>query len=59
MGEVLNIMPISRYQRERERIAGPKFTRGIVKLYLVGAGIGLIVGVVWVIAGLLRYHPLW
>jgi hypothetical protein len=52
-------MSISRYQRERERIAGPKFTRGVVKLYLVGAAIGLILGVIAVIVGILRYHPLW
>ena len=52
-------MSISRYQRERERIAGPKFTRGVVRLYLFGAVVGLILGVIWVIVGLLRYHPLW
>ncbi len=52
-------MAISRYQRERERIAGPKFTRGVVTLYLVGAAIGLILGVVAVIVGILRFHPLW
>ncbi len=52
-------MSISRDQRERERIAGPKLTRGVVKLYLIGAAIGLILGAIWVIAGLLHFHPLW
>lgn len=52
-------MPISRDQRERERTAGPRFTRGVVKLYLIGALIGLILGAIWVIAGLLHFHPLW
>ena len=52
-------MPISRYQREREQIAGPKFTRSLVKLYLIAAVVGLIVGVVWVIAGILHFYPLW
>jgi hypothetical protein len=52
-------MAISRYQREGERTAGPKLTRAVVKLYLIGAVIGLIVGVIWVIAGLLHFHPLW
>ena len=52
-------MPISRYQRERERIAGPRLTRGVMRLYLIGGGIGLIIGVIWVIAGILHFHSLW
>ena len=52
-------MPIPKYEREQQRIAGPKFTRGVVTLYAIAAVIGLIVGVVWVIAGLLHFHPLW
>ena len=35
----------------------------ILRAYLVmlgvGALIGLVIGVVWVIAGLLHFHPLW
>lgn len=35
----------------------------ILRVYLVmlgvGALIGLVIGVVWVIAGLLHFHPLW
>jgi len=51
-------MAISRYQRERERIAGPTVTRVVVTLYLIGAAVGLVIGVVWIIAGILRYHAL-
>jgi hypothetical protein len=52
-------MAISRYQRELERTAGPKFTRAIVMLFAIGALVGLGIGIVWVIAGLLHFHPLW
>ena len=52
-------MPISRYQRERERIAGPKFTRALLMLFGIGALVGLGIGIIWVIAGLLHFHPLW
>jgi hypothetical protein len=52
-------MPIPRYEREQQQIAGRRFTRGAVKLYAVGALIGLILGAIWVIAGLLNFHPLW
>jgi hypothetical protein len=51
-------MPIPRFERENEDIAGPRFSRGIVKLYLVAAAIGLLIGVIWVIAGLLHFHVL-
>ena len=52
-------MAISRYQRERERIAGPKFTRALIMLFAIGALVGLAIGIVWVVAGLLHFHPLW
>ena len=52
-------MSIPRYEREQQNIASRRFTRGVVKLYLIGAAIGLILGAIWVIVGLLRYHPLW
>jgi hypothetical protein len=52
-------MSIPRYERERQNIASRRFTRGLVRLYLVAAVIGLIVGVIWVTAGLLKFHPLW
>lgn len=45
--------------REIDRTSSKRFTR----LYLIGFGIaaliGLVIGVVWVIAGLLRFHPIW
>ena len=49
-------MAISRYQREIERIAGPKFTRGFLMLFAIGALAGLLVGILWVIAGLVNYY---
>ena len=52
-------MPISRTQRSRERIAGPAFTRSIVKLYLIAAAIGMLAGLVWVVTGILHFHPIW
>jgi hypothetical protein len=52
-------MPVPRYEREIDEIAGPRFTR----LFLIALGtavlLGLGIGVVWVIAGLLHFHPFW
>lgn len=47
-----------RYQRELDTTAGPKFTRWYVKAFAFAALIGLIVGLVWVVAGLLNFHVL-
>jgi hypothetical protein len=52
-------MPIPRHEREQQNIAGPRFTRAVVKVYTIAALIGLMVGLVWVIAGILHFHPLW
>jgi hypothetical protein len=52
-------MPTPRYEREQQQIAGPKFTRGVLKFYAIAALIGLIIGLVWVVRGLLHFHPLW
>jgi hypothetical protein len=52
-------MPIPRYEREQQRIASRRFTRGVLRMYGVAALIGLLIGIVWVIAGLLHFHPLW
>jgi hypothetical protein len=49
-------MAIPRYEREQQQIASRRFTRGIVKLYLAAAAIGLLIGAIWVIAGLLNFH---
>ena len=51
-------MAISRYQRELERTAGPKFTRALLMLFGIAALIGLGIGIVWVIAGLVNFHVL-
>ena len=48
-----------RYQRELDTTAGPRFTRWYVKAFGIAAAIGLLLGLVWVIAGLLHFNPLW
>ena len=45
--------------REIEATASRSFTRGYLKAFGIAALIGLLVGVIWVIAGILRFHPLW
>ena len=49
-------MPIPRYERELQNIASRRFTRGVLKLYALGALIGLLIGLVWMVAGLLNFH---
>jgi hypothetical protein len=49
-------MAISRYQRELERTAGPRFTRLYFKAFGIAALLGLLVGLGWVIAGLVNYY---
>ena len=51
-------MPIPRYEREAQQIASRRFTRTVLKAFGVAALIGLIIGVIWVIAGLLNFHVL-
>jgi hypothetical protein len=52
-------MPIPRDELDQQRIASRRFTRGVAKAYLIAAAIGVLAGVVWVIAGLWHFHPLW
>ena len=52
-------MAISKYQLELERTAGPKFTRALLMLFGVAALIGLLVGLIWIVVGVLHFHPLW
>lgn len=47
-----------RYQRYRDSIASPRFQRTYLKAFAIAALIGLVIGVVWVIAGLLNFHVL-
>ena len=52
-------MPVPRYERELDEFAGPRFTRLFLIAFGVAALIGLVIGVIWTIAGLLHFHPLW
>jgi hypothetical protein len=52
-------MHISRYERECEHTAGPRLARLLFVAYGVAALVGLAIGIVWTIAGLLHFHPLW
>jgi hypothetical protein len=47
-----------RYQRYRDSVASPGFMRSYGKLFLFAALIGLLIGIGWVIAGLLNFHVL-
>ena len=49
-------MPLPRYEIERQRQAGPRFTRAFFLAFGVAALIGLGIGILWVIAGLLNFH---
>jgi hypothetical protein len=47
-----------RYQRELDTTAGPRFTRWYLRTVAIGALVGLLLGLGWVIAGLVRYYVL-
>ena len=47
-----------RYQRYRDSIASRRFMKGYVKLFGLAALVGLLIGIIWVIAGLLNFHVL-
>ena len=47
-----------RYQRELDTTAGPRFSRWYVRVFALAALIGLLVGIGWVIAGLVSFHLL-
>lgn len=46
-------------RRERARARWRYFGRPYVVLLGVAALVGLALGVIWVLAGLLQFHPLW
>jgi len=52
-------MAIRRYERELEQGAGPKFRRLFFMALATAVLLGLGIGVIWVIAGILHFHPLW
>jgi hypothetical protein len=51
-------MALPRYERIRQRGAGPKMRRAFFNLIGLAMLIGLFIGIVWVIAGLLNFHVL-
>ena len=46
-------------EREMDTIASKRFTRYYLIAFGTAALIGLLAGVVWVIVGVLHFHPLW
>lgn len=50
-----------RHQRHRVYLMTPGwwFLRGYVTAFGVAALIGLLIGIAWVVAGILHFHPLW
>ena len=44
-----------RYQRELDTTAGPRFTRWYLTVLGVAVAVGLLVGLIWVLAGLLHF----
>jgi len=49
--------PYSRDEHDREVTATRGFTRAYLVAALTAAAIGLGIGIMWVIAGLLYFHP--
>lgn len=49
-------MALPRYERIRQRGAGPRTRRAFFMLIGIAALIGLLIGVIWVVAGLLNFH---
>jgi hypothetical protein len=49
-------MPIPRYERELEAGGGPRFRRLFLSAVGIAALIGLLTGLIWVIAGLLHFQ---
>ena len=53
-------MPIPRYEREIDRDCRTDDSRACFSMaFGTAALIGLVLGVIWVIAGILHFHPLW
>ena len=46
-----------RDEREMDTIASKRFTRYFLSAFGIAALIGLLLGVLWVIAGIFHFHP--
>jgi hypothetical protein len=46
----------TRDEREREETAGPAFRRMFLSAFAIAAIIGLLLGIVWTVAGLWHVH---
>jgi hypothetical protein len=53
------MLPRMRDERQIETTASKRFTRYYLLAFGVAALIGLLIGTVWVIAGILHFHPFW
>jgi hypothetical protein len=51
-------VPIPRYERELEEGGGPRFARLFIGVFGIAALVGLLIGIGWVVAGILQFHPL-
>ena len=52
-------MSTTRGLRRIEATTSGRFVRGYFVAFGIAALIGLVIGIVWVIAGVLHFHPLW
>ena len=52
-------MPRMRDEREIQTTASKRFTRGYLMVFGAAALIGLLAGMIWTIAGILHFHPIW
>lgn len=52
-------MPIPRYERQEEETASPRFTRAVLMAFGIAALIGLLLGLIWVTAGILGLNRPW
>jgi hypothetical protein len=49
-------MPLPRYEKEREWYASRRFSRAILMAFAIAALVGLIIGAIWVVAGIWHFH---
>jgi predicted PurR-regulated permease PerM len=52
-------VPYMRETRRLNKVASKRFTRYYLTAFAIAAAIGLAIGIVWTIAGILHFHPLW